>query len=483
MKIPFLNSWLNKKNHTTEDNQLYRALYQTLYKDSVRGYEQNVNTYINKGYVFNPHTYSVINYISRNLSQIKFSLYEVTDEKSLGQYRRHKSLNNTPEANLFKRKALNQVTGSTLSEMLERPNEFQSWNEFMFEMIGFKKLTGNSFIFGLNPEGFAPDYFTKIYNIPSHIVEIVDGEWLEPIKGYKLTVTNDRKLDISTDKVLHQKEWNPAVVDNIKSPYGLSPLSSLTRTLHRNNESIDASLKLIQNGVPAGILSNGSERMLTSEQTDKLEKAYQRKFGGGKNKNKVLFASSQVSWQSIGMSSVEMELLESNNADLRDFARVYGVPVVLLSDTEQSTYNNINEAKKSVWQELFIPELSLIRDNLNKWLVPAHSKMDGKKYFIDYDISDVPSLQADLDILSARLLKEQSQGLWTANEVKIMLGKQVDEEESELNKHILNNSFRFIEGEEGEDQTLAVIRSLSPLLQTKLIDKLTEDEVRELLKL
>lgn len=483
MGIFDFKKYFSQKNHTVEDNQLYRALYQTLYKDNVRQYDQKVETFIQEGYIFNPHTFTVINYIARNLSQVKFNVFEIEDEKSLQQYRRHKELGNVAESNLFKHKALNQVSGTSLSEMIEQPNEFQSWSEFLFELIGYKKLTGNSFIWGLNPTGFSEDYFSKIYNVPSNIVEIVDGEWLQPIKGYKLAITHDRKLDLEPEKVLHIKEWNPQISNNIKSPYGLSPMCSLTRTLQKSNESYNASLKLLQNGVPAGILSNGSERMLTAEQTDKLEQAYQKKFGGGKNKNKVLFASSQVSWQSIGMSSVEMELLESNKADLRDFARVFGIPVVLLSDTETSTYNNINEAKKSVWQELLIPELNIVRDHLNRWLAPAHSKRDGKKYFIDFDTSDVPSLQADLDTLSARLLKEQAQGLWTANEVKVMLGKPTNEEDANLDKHILNSTFRFIEGDEDEDKTLAVIRSLSPLVQGKLFEKLTEEEVRSLLKL
>jgi HK97 family phage portal protein len=462
------NGKLTEKGATTDpNNQLYRALYSMLLNNNVEFYDQKIETFIEKGYMFNPHAYTVINFIARSISQVPFKVYEVKNKKNLQKYIVEKSKNNVAYQNLYKEKALEEVDGGTLHKIMKHPNDNQGMAEFLFEAIGYKKLTGNRFIYGLTPSGFDKDLFTKMYNMPSQMTEIILGDWMQPVKGYKLNLTNDRKLDIECARVLHQKEWNPQM-HNGTNPYGLSPMEPLLRSLQRSNESYDASLGLMKNGIPAGILSNNSDLVMTPDMVDKMESAYKNKFGGGKNKNKVLFSAANVSWQEIGMKSQDMELLASNMSDLRDFCRVYAIPTMLVSDTENSTFNNVTEAKKSVWMENFIPELDQIRDGFNNWLVPAHSKKDGKEYFVDYDLTAVPVLQTDLDKLSARLMKEMEQGMWSANEVRAMLGREQGNT-PHLDKFILGSRFDFIDkdGMREERPTSVVNREQGKLVENE----------------
>jgi len=442
-----LGQLLNTKGATTSaNNDLYRALYSTLIKNNVEFYDKDPEVFIGKGYTFNPHAYTVINFIARSMSQVPFNVFEVSDRKHMDNYMLHKSMNDFAGTNYYREKALTQVEGTGLNKILQKPNEFQGFQEFLFESIGYMELTGNRFVYGLSPTGFSDELFSSIYNMPSQLVEIVGGNFMTPVQAYKLYVTNDRTLDMDFKKVLHQKEWNPSYDSRGISPYGLSPMQPLLKSLQRSNQSYEASLKLLENGIPAGIMSNNSDLVMTPEQLDTLEDAYRKKFGGGKNKNKVLFSASQVSWQEIGMKSQDMELLASNMADLRDFCRVYGIPTMLVSDTENSTFNNVTEAKKSVWMEKFIPKLDGFRDGLNSWLTPAWSKKDKTNYFIDYDLTRIPVLQVDLDKLSARLMKEMEQGMWNPNEVRSMLGKELGVA-VHLDKYMLGSRFDFVDKE------------------------------------
>ena len=435
---------IEKSIKTDPNNQLNRALHSMLINGNVEFYDQEIETFIDKGYLFNPHAYTVINFIARSISQVPFKVFEVKYKKSLEKYIQCKALNDHAGKNLYAEKAMEQVTSGGLVNLMKQPNENQGMAEFLFEAIGFKKLTGNRFIYGLSPVGFDDNLFTSMYNMPSQLTEIIVGDWMQPVKGYKLAITHDRTLDLECSKVLHQKEWNPNSVNSVRTPYGLSPMQPLLRSLQRSNESYDASLGLMKNGIPAGILSNNSDLVMTPDMVDKMESAYKSKFGGGKNKNKVLFSAANVSWEEIGMKSQDMELLASNMADLRDFCRVYAIPTMLVSDTENSTFNNVTEAKKSVWMENFIPELDQFRDGLNRWLVPAWNKKDGKEYFVDYDLTAVPVLQVDLDKLSDRLMKEMEQGMWSPNEVRSMLGKEQGGS-AHLEKYILGSRFDFID--------------------------------------
>jgi HK97 family phage portal protein len=435
---------VTKSNVPTDgNNALYKALYNMLTRNLTDFYDQEVDTYVNKGYAFNPHAYTVINFIARSISQVPFKVYEIKDKKQIQNYLESKSQNDYAAQNYYKEKSLEQVTKGGLVNLMKQPNENQGMAEFLFETIGYKKLTGNRYVYGLSPSGVKEGLYTKLYNMPSQLIEIVQGDWMQPVSAYKLTITENRELEIPSNQVLHQKEWNPMYDSTGLSLYGMSPMQPLLRSLQRSNESYDASLALMQNGVPAGIMSNNSDLIMTPEQLDQLEAAYKKKFGGGANKNKILFSASQVSWQEIGMKSKDMEILESNMADLRDFCRVYAIPTMLVSDTENSTFNNVTEAKKSVWMENFIPELEQIRDGFNRWLVPAWNAFDNKNYFIDYDLTKVPVLQVDLDKLSARLMKEMEQGMWSPNEVRAMLGKETGSA-THLNKYMLGSRFEFV---------------------------------------
>jgi len=442
---------------TDGNNVLYRALYNMLSNGVKDLYSDEYETFINKGYAFNPHAYTVINFIARSISQVPFKVYEITNEKDLSKYIQSKSKNDHAGVNLYREKALREVTKGGLVDLMKQPNENQGMAEFLFETVGYKKLTGNRYIYGLSPSGASKDLFTKIYNMPSQLTEIIQGTWMQPIKAYKLTITEDSRLDLPCEVVLHQKEWNPTTDSRGISPYGLSPMQPLLRPLQRSNESYDASIALMQNGVPAGILSNNSDLIMTPEHLDQLEAAYRKKFGGGKNKNKVLFSASQVSWTDIGMKPIDMQILESNMADLRDFCRAYSIPTMLVSDTENSTFNNVTEAKKSVWMENFIPELDQLRDGFNRWLTPAWSEFDNRNYFIDYDLTKVPVLQVDLNLLSDRLMKEMEQGMWSPNEVRSMLGKEKGSS-PHLDKYVLGSRFDFISSDgTREERPSAVI--------------------------
>lgn len=457
-----------EKGATTDpNNQLYRAIYSMLTRDVVSFYDQKIETFVDKGYLFNPHAYTVISFIAKSISQVPFKVYEVKDKKAHNEFLRAKALNDHAGMNLYAEKSMHQVNKGRLYEMMKQPNENQGMKEFLYEAIGYKKLTGNRYIYGLEATG-KNNLFTKLYNMPANIVEIIEGDWRQPVSGYKIQFTVESELDIPCEKVLHQKEWNPQTHTTGRSPYGLSPMQPLLRPLQRSNESYDASIGLIKNGIPAGILSNNSELVMTPDMVDKMEESYQNKFGGGKNKNKVLFSAANISWQELGMKSQDMELLDANMADLRDFCRVYQIPTMLVSDTENSTFNNVTEAKKSVWMENFIPELDEIRDGFNRWLVPAWNEWDNKEYFIDYDLTKVPVLQVDLNLLSDRLMKEMEQGMWSANEVRAMLGKEIGVS-PHLDKYMIGSRFDFVdkEGMREERPTSVVRREQNKLVENE----------------
>ena len=422
------------------NNKLSKALF-----DLVSNYSTEESQYattaqqIHTGYVSNPHVYSVLNYITKSISKIPFQVYEVVDEKAYKTSLSYKNSKQLEKASFFQQKALVPTSNEQLTNLIKNPNENLTWEEFIIQNIGFKLLTGNSYIYGLKPLGF--NIITKIYNIPPQLVSITLGNsFLEPIKYYNIGFDSANIWKLEPQEVCHRKTFNPTFSDSEQNVYGMSPLMPLKNVVLRTNNAKEASLAMFQNGVPAGVLSNESGISMSPEELREMERSFKNKFGAvGKNANKILFSSQKLGWQTLGMSSIDLQILEAEKHDLLDVCRVYGIPSVLVSDNEQSSYNNILEAEKRFWSNTAIPEIEMFIADLNKFILPAYEQATGKKYIIDYDVKAIPALQGDMQTLSDRLLKELEHGLWTPNEVRQMMDKEIGES-THLNEYYKNSN-------------------------------------------
>ena len=112
----------------------------------------------------------------------------------------------------------------------------------------------------------------------------------------------------------------------------------------------------------------------------------------------------------------DLSLIEQYNATIKDLCNIYNVPVQLLNNTDSTTYNNMKEAKKALYQNAVIPELNKIRDELNRWLAPKY----GEKLYIDFDFTVIPELQEEMD----KVVQQLSQSWWlTMNEKRFFIYK------------------------------------------------------------
>ena len=449
------NPFKKKQSTTTqENNQLFEQLYIQLGRNIVDPLNtKKVVDYVSKGYVINPAVYSIINILLREIKQVKWGVFEVVDEKSYQQNLRMKSFARTNEAGQFMRKGLEPYKDKNIVDLLRQPNECQSFTEFIEEAFGFWYLTGNSFTYGLTPVGFENNLWTKVYNMPSQYTKIKSNGWMQPVEAYTIDWNTNRQQLIEAAKVYHYKKFNPDYSQEGHNLYGLSPMSALCKVVNRSNENYDAGLALIQNGMPAGILAaeKGSQPM-TPDENIAAEKKMRSKFGGGKNKAKVMMTSAPLKWQAMGLNVGDMQLLESNKADMQDIARAYGVPLPLI-ENDASTFNNVEEAKKFIWQNVIMPDLTGFAQGFGDWLLEGYRKQSGKKLVLDFDASNVPALQDDLNTLSERLLKEMGHGIWTGNEVKSMLGRPTDETAPHLDEYLIANNLRKLNDNE-DSQTL-----------------------------
>ena len=148
---------------------------------------------------------------------------------------------------------------------------------------------------------------------------------------------------------------------------------------------------------------------LNEVQAQQLKDKFRRQHQGSSHAGDVIITPKKLSWVNFGLSTSDLSLIEQYNASIKDLCNIYNVPVQLLNNTESSTYNNMKEAKKALYQNCVIPELQKIQDELNRWLAPKY----GEDICIEYDFSVIPELQEETD----KIVDQMSKAWWlTPNE-------------------------------------------------------------------
>ena len=404
-----------------------RAIYNYL-GDSIIWNPENDSTYIDEGYRKNATIYSLVNIITKASSTIPFMIYEKVNENELKKYKAMTSGmidgGILHKANMIRKHALVELEHTELHELLDRPNPAQSYASWLSEIVAYGKLTGNRYIYGLAPEtGDNASKYKELYVMPSQIMEIVSGGMMQPVKEYK--VEYNGTYAIPAENICHIKDFNPYYDGTGSHLYGQSPLKAGLRSMTTNNEAVQTGVKYLQNQTARGVLMS-DEGDLNEVQAQQLKDKFRSNFQGSNNAGDVIITPKKLSWVNFGLNASDLSLIEQYNASIKDLCNIYNVPVQLLNNTESSTYNNMKEAKKALYQNCVIPEMLKIRDELNRWLVPMY----GDKLFLDFDFSVIPELQEEMD----KVVDQMSKAWWISPNEKRASMSYGEEENEAMNE-------------------------------------------------
>ena len=454
----------------TNTNESYnRFIYNVLGKNTVVG-NINDDDFIRRGYAYNPTIYSLINLISKAAITVPYTIYQKIDEQNIKEYKSltSNSLNSESllKAKLMRKHIFKEVEHSALGKLLQRPNPTQSWSTFLEELIGFGKLTGNRYVYSIYPDsGENKDLAYQLYNLPAHLIEIKSDGIFKPVSKYTMNY-NDSKYDLSAEEVLHIADWNPDYDGSGSHLYGQSPIKAGMRVMTTNNEAVETSLKYLHNQSARGMLTPDDDN-LTPTQAQQLKSAFRRNFQGTKSANDIMITGKKFSWVNFGLSSADLQLLESYKASKQDLANLFGVPVLLLTG-EHATYDNYKTSRQVLFTNCVIPELNKLRDSLNAFLVPQF----GEDLYLDFDYSVIPELMPE----QAKLVDQLSKSYWlTTNEKREAVGYGVDEDNIIMNDYLVPSGMIPI-----SDLDLGIDESVTfPTATPNIEEEVVEEEVIE----
>ena len=436
MKNPFNYLFSRKQESTTtmqtdEGNQLFEQLFEFLTENLVVWAGKDTKEFITKGYMYNDLVYSIVRYTQEIGRSIKWQMQRVVDEKAYTRYQYHVKeiqagkniLKSFELAQKYHTKAFEEVLTGPAFDLIKHPNSHQGFNEIIEEFFGWLSITGNFYLYG-NKRDDSKGTFRSFHVAPSHQMEIIGGNWMNPIKGYKLK--NWVKDFIPVEDILHIKNWNPDFDAAGRQLYGLSPLQAGARILTLDNLGIDTSASSYNNnGVRAiihrAVTGKGDlSSEFTPEQAANIKQTIE-KWKGTTKAGSLAATNAPIGITEIGKSPVDLGVLDAMDKNAVRLCNLFQVPPELF--LPGTTFSNKAEARKQLITAGILPKLDIFKEKFQRFAVDKLSD-DRNKYVIDYDLFSITELQEDLSKIATML---QGADWVTDNEKREAMNYEADE--------------------------------------------------------
>lgn len=373
IKIPFTNKTISLSTKVTDDTFYSledKATLNLLGFDNFSGTAVKAQqTFLDEGYAQNSIVYSIISKISQCGAEIPKVLVRKDDPEG------------TP------------IESGEVYDLLKRPAKYQgewlSQHDYFEYCLTMLLATGNLYQMGVSSTGFG-DSWEYVDILPSgRTYPIEPVSYLDPAAGYRF---EDKQVELyfEYDDVLHTKFIDPSSF-GLNHLTGLSPLQAATFALTGSTDINKAISVMVKNQGVRGILTNDGNRILDGDQARKLKNSVNDKIRGVDKYNSVHVTSASLKYQQMGVSANDLRIIESGVLTDRQICNAFNVSSRLFNDPENSTYNNMKEARKDFYENAVISTTNKIIQDINRRWIPQFDD----RLMWKLDTSSVEALQAD----------------------------------------------------------------------------------------
>ena len=345
------------------------AIYDWWLTEGVPNYlNDDPHEYLEKGFMGNTSVYGLINRIDFMRKQAMLRLVD-KDGKDIEKHE--------------------------LLRFLKKVNNNLSTDDFISQLLIYRLSIGEFFIYkpAVNM-GINAGKVGELTPLPSADVEIIEGDFLDPVRGYK--IEGNYNIELTKENTYHHKIFNPNWFYE-KSLHGMSPLRAAAKTVSKLNQIEITESKGFENQGPPYILfkksksgvANPADR-LTDPQRNQIEKQF-KKATNENNRGLPLIMKDEYDKLDLGQTFADLKTVESSDAGMIALCNVYAFPPEL-AGYGQKTYSNMATARKAAWTDCIMPNLAPIEDTFNHCLidpVPAY-KNSGIRF--KFDFSEVEEL-------------------------------------------------------------------------------------------
>lgn len=199
---------------------------------------------------------------------------------------------------------------------------------------------------------------------------------------------------------------------------GLSPLAYQRNTLGIAQAAEKATSNIYKNGAkPSGVLK--LDKLLTKQQREEVREAFATLTTGSNNRLMVLEKGTE--FQPISLSPQDIELLQSRKFQISEICRWYGVPSVMVNDSNGTSVwgSGIEQIVQGFYKLTLRPLLEKVEASM---MVNLLSDADRRKMEVEFDFNAL--LRSDLKTMFEAYKSAVNGSLMTPNEARAELHLQ-----------------------------------------------------------
>lgn len=301
-----------------------------------------------------------------------------------------------------------KATDHVLYPLLRTPAPWLTWFEFCGMLQTSVLLRGNGYAVILRDRRGAPQMLVPINPDRVALWEAPDGALFYMVTRsglHEMAVLRDEPLLIAAEDIFHLKALT------MNGLLGLSPISLARESIGLAIAQEQLASRWAGNSAkPSGILT--TEQRLSPEAATRLAEDWKKLNTGLFNAGKTAILEQGLKWQSLAMTSSDMEFIAARDFQLAEIARVYRMPPHMLGVVTRTSGNSITQLAQEY-----------LNYTLSTWIemweqrIPFTFDLDPDELFIEFDVDRL--LRADIATrFAANRVALGGAGWRTVNEVR-----------------------------------------------------------------
>lgn len=360
-----------------------------------------------------------------------------------------------------------------INKFLSKPNFYQTFNEFLIQVLCYKLVTGKAYVYGgIASEGLVKNRW-RVCNsyvvLPSQNVGMATftnipfftAQSISEIVDYYSFQTAGQLTKIEPYNIMHVRDVCLKSIS--KSLEGDSRLTAVKYPVSNLIEVYEARNAIYVKRGAIGVLVStmqddaGSKPIMQSDK-EALLKDYEENYGAGSNKHAMMISRFPVDFKRFNMSIQELQPFDEHLEDATQIAGMYNIPPAAIPRKDQSTFSNQDLCERSIYMNAVIPEVKSLVAAFNDFLGLENSGL-----YLDVNFDHISVLQpnwkekAETNKITTETCKENFlNGIMTLNEWKAALGmdrsneKIYDKYILQMNEEEINLINTIIKGMPGQ---------------------------------
>lgn len=338
------------------------------------------------------------------------------------------------EAN--EQKAEDERMEGPLTDLLNRPNKWEGQDAFFTKVRAFYKVCGEAYIWlnrgdtdalvddeliPLDDKAHSKKPVLEMYVLPSQdVVVIPEDDNPYGIAGYSLQSRPDikfRQVDVIQWKDLNLN-WDSYSRVQLR---GQSPLVAGRKILTANDSATDMTVAMNQNGGAKKAIANETMAPMNPQQQSQLDNVMDTKVNNWTVKGGVAAFQGKWSVLDLGMSSIDMDVLNGKEYTMKEMCFIFGLPYAFFDS--HTPYAEKQLTARDWLSNEIMPDCKQLDGELNRFLPKAFGLEGVAVICSDFDA--MPEMQEDKKTQMEWLTKAPI----SVNEMREALGYEESDEE------------------------------------------------------